>query len=383
MERIHSSYNDNTIASALPVKPSTLRAGVPFVFDAKLTDQQNSIHFDGLKRVDGPSALGDFHYAPAVFSGPLQIHKSQRLMLAVLALLLSTVQGKVPRTGVIYHGRDCKGATVRLATHLKGAEALRDEVARMPVSEDPPKLALNGHCPICEFRQQCHAQAVQEANLTLIRGIGEKEIKRYGRKGLFTLTQLAHTFRPRRNRKQPDRLSNQRYHALHAMAIRDRRVYVLGKPEVPSGPVQIYLDMEGNPDEGFIYLIGVIVCDGDSEHRFSFWTDDKDQEHDIFQQLFALVARYKDPLVFSYGSYERAAIKRIRKHARRKKSVDKVLDALVNVLSLIYTHFYVPTYSSGLKDVGRYLGFAWSDELASGMESVAWRMRWDNTREDH
>jgi hypothetical protein len=93
------------------------------------------------------------------------------------------------------------------------AEAL-DRALDGLVSETSPNLMLNNHCSICEFRQQCHTQAVQEDNLSLIRGIGEKEIKGYGRKGLFTLTQLAYTFRPRRNPKQPDGLSKQRNHSL-------------------------------------------------------------------------------------------------------------------------------------------------------------------------
>lgn len=153
------------------------------------------------------------------------------------------------------------------------------------------------------------------------------------------------------------------------MAIRDRKVYVLGKPEIPLSLVRMYLDMEGNPEEGFIYLIGAIVREGDREERFSFWADNKDQEVDTFEQLFALVARYEDLVIFSYGSYEKAAIKRMRTHARRKKRVDKVLGALVNVVSVIYAHFYFPTYSNGLKDVGRILGFKWSDGITSGIEA--------------
>ena len=382
IEKISSNYNADSIARALPVKRSALAAGAAFVLDAELINRAYAMHFDGLRRVDGSSALGDFHYVPVIFAEPRRIRKPQRLLLEVLALLLSTVQGKIPRTGVVYHGPDCKTTTVRFATHLKQAEGLRDEMARILVSETSPNLMLNNHCSICEFRQQCHTQAVQEDNLSLIRGIGEKEIKGYGRKGLFTLTQLAYTFRPRRNPKQPDGLSKQRNHALHAMAIRDRKVYVLGKPEIPLSPVRMYLDMEGNSEEGFIYLIGVIVCEGDREERFSFWADNKDQEVDIFKQLFAIVARYEDLVIFSYGSYEKAAIKRIRAHARRKKPVDKVLGALVNVVSVIYVHFYFPTYSNGLKEVGRFLGFTWSDGITSGIDSVAWRMRWENTREE-
>ena len=53
--------------------------------------------------------------------------------------------------------------------------------------------------------------------------------------------------------------------------------------------------------------------------------------------------------------------------ARRKKPIDRVLDALVNTLSIIYAHFYFPTYSNGLKEVGGCLGCSWSDEKASGI----------------
>jgi len=41
------------------------------------------MHFDGLRRVDGPSALGDFHYVPVIFAEPRRIRKPQRLLLEV------------------------------------------------------------------------------------------------------------------------------------------------------------------------------------------------------------------------------------------------------------------------------------------------------------
>ena len=271
---------------------------------------------------------------------------------------------------------------MRFSAGLEAAEVLLDEITRMQRGEATPKLRLNDHCQICEFRPWCHAQAVKEDNLSLLRGLGEKEIKSYGRKGLFTLTQLAHTFRPRRKGKRSDHGSKHRYHALQALAIRDKTVYVLGAPDVPSGTVRIYLDTEGNPEEGFVYLIGMIVCDGSGEHRYSFWADSKNQERDIFEQFLAVVSRYDHPSIFCYGSYERTFIKRMRRHARRKKPVDQILGALVNTLSIIYAHFYFPTYSNGLKEIGRCLGCSWADENASGVQSIAWRLRWEKSRDD-
>ena len=70
----------------------------------------------------------------------------------------------------------------------------------------------------------------------------------------------------------------------------------------------------------------------------------------------------------------------MRKRAKHKAPVDRVLKALVNTLSLIYSHVYFPTFSNGLKDVGACLGCSWTEPEASGIQSLVWRMRWETTK---
>jgi predicted RecB family nuclease len=210
VEKISNFHDADNIASSVHIKRDTLALGRALVFDAKLINKHYAVHFDALKRVDGRSALGNFHYVPVIFAEPRRVRKLQRVLLEVLAFLLSNLQGKTPRVGVVYHGPECKATTVRFPTRLMQAEALREEITRLVTSETPPKLVLNKHCTACEFRERCYAQAIEEDNLSLIRGIREKEIMRYNRKGLLTLTQLGHTFRPRRDSTQANRLKNQR-----------------------------------------------------------------------------------------------------------------------------------------------------------------------------
>ncbi len=72
----------------------------------------------------------------------------------------------------------------------------------------------------------------------------------------------------------------------------------------------------------------------------------------------------------------------MRNFARRKKAVDRALDAIVNILSLIYAFFYFPTYANGLKEIAGCLGFSWSNKDASSAQSIAWRIWWDRTHDD-
>src|SRR5262249_39332608 len=52
---------------------------------------------------------------------------------------------------------------------------------------------------------------------------------------------------------------------------------------------------------------------------------------------------------------------------------------LCNVLSVVHLHVYFPVHSNGLKDIARFLGFTWSDPGASGVQSVVWRRKWEQT----
>ena len=241
---------ESEVARDISLTTDALREGSLFVLDANLEDDQFSLTFDGLKKVDGPSKLGDFHYVPMLFHEGKKVGKEQRLRLEICGLLLSRMQGQMSSSGIIWHGRDCGTTKVRLNGDLRKTERLLRELKEMVNAQSPPKLILNDHCQVCEFRQRCHERALQEDNISLLRGMGEKEIESYARKGIFSMTQLAHTFRPRRKGKKQVQTTHKRHHALQALAIRDKRIYIFGTPELKASSVRIYLDMEGDPDEG-------------------------------------------------------------------------------------------------------------------------------------
>ena len=50
----------------MALTPDVLRGGTPFLLDADVLREGISVHFDGLQRVPGSPALGDFHYAPVL-----------------------------------------------------------------------------------------------------------------------------------------------------------------------------------------------------------------------------------------------------------------------------------------------------------------------------
>lgn len=382
IDTIVTRHLGDQVVRNIPLTTAGLKRGPQYILDGTFEDDALALHLDGLKRAEGESKLGDFHYQPVLFHESRQVKKEQKLLLEVYGMILSGLQGRAPAYGVIWHDQECKATRVKLNPDHQKAEQVLRGLKDMATSDLPPRLLLNDHCPVCEFRQRCHEQAVKEDNITLLRGMGEREVKRYARKGIFTVTQLAHTFRPRRKGKRVKRRSNKRHYALQALAIRDKKIYVFGTPELPDSSVRIYLDIEGVPEEGYNYLIGMIVVENGSENRYSFWADNRDQEVEVFEKFLGEVTRFDNFLVLCYGSFERAFLRRMRKTAKRKKLVDRVLNRLVNVLSVVYSHVYFPSYSNGLKDIGPCVGCLWTEPEASGIQSIVWRKRWEATKDE-
>src|SRR5437868_9658446 len=130
------------------------------------------------------------------------------------------------------------------------------------------------------------------------------EIKKQRDKGIFTVTQLSYTFRPRRKSKHLISEPEKYHHALKALAIRERKIYIAGRPELNITRTPVYLDVEGIPDRDFYYLIGMRVKNGDSYGQYSFWANETSEEKEIWVSLLRHLAQVENPQLIHYGSYE-------------------------------------------------------------------------------
>jgi predicted RecB family nuclease len=382
-EKMLAIAEEGEVLRGVLLTPAVLKRQAAYLMEVKVEDEDLALSFDGLRKLTGASKLGDFHYAPVLCQGGEKVQPEDRLLLAVLALVVGTLQGRVPDVGFLFRGRECRCVRVKLTARLLDrAKWVLRELREQRQEGRTPRLLLNDHCPACEFHRRCTEQAKKQDELSLLRGLTEKELRSYARKGIFTVAQLAHTFRPRRKGKRAKARRDKHNHALQALAVRDNRTYVFGAPQLPDGKVRVYLDLEGKPEEGFVYLVGVIIVEGGSETRHSFWADSKDQEPSLFEQLLEVLRPLEDFRLYCYSGYEKQFLKRLSKQGTSKTLAERVLERTVNVLAVIWAHVYFPVHSNGLKEVGRHLGCSWSEPDASGLQSLVWRARWEQTGDE-
>ena len=316
---------------------------------------------------------------PVGFVFANKIMRSDKLRLAYDAHVLSKALGSPVRLGKIIHGDEFGTTKVNLSALAGEVGKLIDEVTALLATNKPPDLALNRHCAECEFQSRCLQELTEQDDLSLLARMTDKERKKYRSKGLFTVTQLSYTFRPRRRSKTFRDGPEKYHHALKALAIREKKIHLVGTPELKIDGTPVYLDVEALPDRDFYYLIGARVKTTDGFHQHSFWADEPEDEGNIWKNFLNLLSTLDNPVLIHYGSFERIFLKDMGDRYRgppEGSAASKAVSSPINLLRFIYGRIYFPTYSNGLKEIAGFLGFKWSDGSITGLQTIILRETW-------
>ena len=306
-------------------------------------------------------------------------------MLAFDAFVLWKASDLLPTQGVIIHGLQHTSLGVKLDAWIHEVDSLVGKLRALLAEGSPPVPVLIKNCAACIFEASCRKRVTEKDDLSLLDGLGTTDRAKLNAKGIFTVTQLAYTFRPRRRPKNQASRREKYHHALKALAIRDRKIHVTGKPELALNGTPVYLDVESLPDRDFYYLIGLRIPEGSTFLQHSLWADEPRDEEMIWRSLLGILQGIDNPVLIHYGAYETSFLKRLAIRYPTSTAdtgfVDGLIKRAVNLLKITYSQIYFPTYSNGLKEVARHLGFQWSQPSASGLQSVIWRQQWEETND--
>ena len=324
-------------------------------------------------------------FVPIRFAFQNKLNNDERMMLAFDALALSKVVGCPIGLGKIIHGEKQTTLKVKTSGMAGQVQSRIKKITALLSSHLPPDLSLNRHCTECEFQDHCRKIATEKDDLSLLSNISEKERQKLRAKGIFTVTQLAYTFRPRRRAKKQTEKGEKYNHSLKALAIREKKIHVVGSPEFKVEGTPIFLDVEGLPDRDFYYLIGMRIGNGQSAIQHSLWANEIDDEKRIWNDFLDILACVENPVLIHYGSYERTFFNRMLTRygsPPEYSAIPAVFERAINLVSVIFAKVYYPTYSNGLKEIAHSLGFQWNNAGASGLTSIVWRHQWEETHSD-
>jgi predicted RecB family nuclease len=323
----------------------TLESNGDFLIEVTLKAGDLAASCDVLTKVSSPSSLGSHSYEPTIVVGTHGVTREQKLELLLVGYVLGQVQHKLPVGGTIV-GMEGQAHRMKLESNYKMlrpiVDTLREWIATP--SPEPPPVILNRHCPSCPFRDECKAQAEKDDDLSLLDRMTPKLLQRYHKKGIFTVNQLSYVFKPRRSKKRARKATATFNPELQALAIRTGKTYLHQLPELSRHRVELFLDIEGIPDQNLHYLIGLLVCDGEHTSYRSFWADTPQEEERVWNQFCEIINEYPDVPIYHYGQYEPRATEKLAE--RYQTQSEGYRKRLVNVSSYIYGKVYFPARSN-------------------------------------
>jgi len=312
-----------------------------------------------------------------------KLSKFDKMLIAFDAYVFSESFKRNIYQGKIIHGKNFSVSKIKLSELLAEIKKLALKIAHIHSTETPPDLILNRHCPQCNYKNRCLSKAHENDDLSLLGGMTEKERKKLNSKGIFTVTQLSHTFRPRRRPKKFRDKKEKYHHSLKALAIRENKIHVVGNPELIIEGTPVYFDVEGLPDSDFYYLIGIRVVSDESILQHSLWADTIEEERNIWQEFIGILETIEKPVLIHYGSYETEFLTKMSKcygtYLQENAEISQK-NKCINLISILFEQVYFPTYTNNLKEIAAWLGFHWAQESTIGVNSIACRDQWEQTR---
>jgi transposase len=271
----------------------------------------------------------------------------------------------------------------KLEPLYKEVESIVEQLSMWISAPNPeaPPILLNEHCPCCPFKKRCEEKAKEIGDLSLLGGMTAKTIAKYHKKGIFSVTQLSYLFRPRKKDRNRQHSQHRIYRPeVHALAVRTEKIYVQELPYLQRHSLELFIDIEGVPDQDFYYLIGLTVVASNEQTYYPFWADSAQDEKSMWRSFVEKVDKYADAPIYHYGAYDGRAIHDLNKRYGNDENV--IERRLVNVNSLIFGRIYFPVRSNALKDLGAFLGATWTCPEASGLQSLVWRYYWNESQDE-
>ncbi|MDH6087402.1 TM0106 family RecB-like putative nuclease [Umezakia ovalisporum] len=343
---------------------------------------------DLLVKQPGQSRFGNWMYVPVNIELGKRPKQEYQIVVAFHAQVLAKVQEIIPEQAWLLLRSKDRQYTVDLYKLIPQMQVILLELLQALESPQPPEVFISRQkCNLCHWYSHCYAIAQSQQHLSLLPGVTPVRYNQLQALSINTLDTLAHTS-PLLLENLPgfDRVVASKL-IIQAQSVLHREPFLLAdllptEKMTLAAPVELYFDIEAQPDLDLDYLLGILVVDkqANTEKFYSFLAERPEQEEFIWQQFLDLVWQYPEAPIYHFCVYEFDTVKRLAKLYRTPhSSVNPVLNRFVDVYEQLTKSVALPVESYALKAIARWLGFEWREKEASGAKCIYWYDQWLET----
>jgi len=183
---------------------------------------------------------------------------------------------------------------------------------------------------------------------------------------------------PELERLVPD-VSSSRLETMRdqAIALKEHRHIIRDRVEFSESSVELYFDIESDPLRDFDYLFGVLKVTSEGEEYIPFFAQTPEHEAQMWTEFVSFIERHIDAPIYHYGWFEEEVVHRFAaKYGIGEIAREALERNMVDLLNVLRPAIIFPLSFYSLKDIGKYIGFSWRSDDASGANSVLWFEEW-------
>lgn len=389
---VHEDSQEKSFKKTLEL----MQKGVPIIYHGCLIENNRLGIPDLLIRCDDhPSNLGPYYYEAIEIKSGKGIEDERRqtfkkhyaFQVIFYNDLLSVFQGYPSTKGKIINGNK-QIEEFLIADYRDEYTQAFEDVEKLKDASGQCEPIISSGCSLCVWSEQCLTWAKKVSDPTLIFFIGKNKYLLKSR-GLDTVEKIA-SMDVEKYLKPPLRMRGLGEESLKHMKKR-AQVNILGKPSIdqdftlPSAQTEIYFDIEDDPTQGLTYLFGLYIVSGSGKAKFRYFIakEPKDEEK-IVREFWDFIGSTKNAVYFVYSAKEKSTLKKLREKYNLSDEIYQkyLLNEFDLYTKLVAKHSDWPTFSYGLKQIAKQIGFKWRDEDPSGANSIAWYNQYLQTKDE-
>ena len=341
-----------------------------------------------LIKQSGKSVFGDWEYIPVNIKLGRKPKPEYKLISAFHAQILAIVQEQIPQRSQLIL-KEHNSHHINLSHWLiKMQETVTDCLSMLANQNEPEVFISRQRCSLCSWYGFCHEVAQSSEHLSLVPGVTPKRYEHLQALGIDTAETLIDIPQDILAEALGFDLARQLKQQISAMQS-DRPVIranfnLIDSQPIPSGAIELYFDIEAEPERQTDYLLGVLLVDrvNNTEKFYAFLAEKLEDEGKIWQEFLDFIALYPDAPIYHYSEYEADTIKRLaRLYNTPREQKKEVLSRLVDLHFWVTQAVIFPVESYSLKAIANWLGFYWRETSGSGDQSVCWYDRWLTTQD--
>ncbi|HAC62573.1 MAG TPA: recombinase B [Cyanothece sp. UBA12306] len=339
-----------------------------------------------LIKQSGNSKFGDWSYYPISIHLGRRPKPEYKIVAAFYAQLVGNLQKTVPPTPVLIL-RQQNHYPVDLEQWLPKLHDTVQECMEMLIQSQEPEVFISRQrCNLCHWYNHCYAIAQSQQHLSLVPGVTPSRYQFLLGMGVETVESLADTspinMAEVMGKEVANKLQKQALAIVNNEAIRHSRFPENIKRLIPSNDIELYFDIEAEPELNLDYLLGILLVESSTQREifYPFLAETPEAEGEIWQQFLDLVNSYQDAPIFHFSDYEVETIKRLgRLYETPRGQINALLTRFIDLHHRVTTSAILPVESYSLKSLANWIGFEWRDRGIGGDQCVWWYDQWLKT----